>query len=66
MVANHCVKVSRVIARRSRSNLTVIQDNNDEIAALPLVARNDEVGATIMLMGKPPAHAGMVKEQGWS
>lgn len=30
-----------VIARRSRSNFTVVQDNNGEIAALPLVACND-------------------------
>ncbi|CBE68374.1 protein of unknown function [Candidatus Methylomirabilis oxygeniifera] len=30
-----------VIARRSRSNLTVLQGNDAEIAALPLVARND-------------------------
>ncbi|NJD69161.1 MAG: hypothetical protein C3F12_06270 [Candidatus Methylomirabilota bacterium] len=31
-----------VIARRSRSNLTVVQDHYGEIAALPSVARNDD------------------------
>jgi len=32
-----------VIARRSRSNLTVLHGNDGEIAALPSVARNDHV-----------------------
>ena len=49
-------KVSPVIARRSRSNLTVLQDNGGEIATLPSVARNDGVGGTFMPIGAPKAY----------
>ena len=40
-----------VIARRSRSNLTVVQDNHGEIATLPLVARNDDSLSCSVLSG---------------
>ncbi len=49
-------KVSPVIARRSRSNLTALQDNGGEIATLPSVARNDRVGGTFMPIGAPEAY----------
>ncbi|PWB45901.1 MAG: hypothetical protein C3F12_07440 [Candidatus Methylomirabilota bacterium] len=55
-------KVPRAIARRSRSNLIVLEDNDGEITTLALDARNDEpvVGVvsrhTPMLMGAPSAH----------
>ncbi|VUZ85724.1 hypothetical protein MELA_02109 [Candidatus Methylomirabilis lanthanidiphila] len=41
------LNVFRVIAKRSRSNLTVLQDNDGEIAALPSVARNDQPLTTL-------------------
>ncbi len=66
MATNHCVKVSRVIARRSRGNLTVLQDNNGEIAALPLVARNDGAGATIIPLGASPVFVRLLKDREWS
>jgi len=54
--------VSRVIARRSRSNLTVLQNNNSEIAALPSVARNDQpltpcTRNVMMLINEQPQQA---------
>ncbi len=49
-------KVPPVIARRSRSNLTALQDNGREIATPPSVARNDGVGETFMLVGAPKAY----------
>ncbi len=40
-MALSALQASRVIARRSRSNLTVLEDNDGGIAALLAVARND-------------------------
>ncbi|NJD69331.1 MAG: hypothetical protein C3F12_05770 [Candidatus Methylomirabilota bacterium] len=48
-------KIRHVIARRSRSNLTIFQDNDGEIAALPLVARNDGSEGTPSLWARRQA-----------